>query len=574
MTLKSDSKKTFASTSSTQLYPPDITGLVKPIDGDEGYDGGLGAAALTADLLVIVDPWLYQEIGDKCFLFWKDEITPVRTEFIDTPEKLNLPVHFRIPSSQIQDGAAFPVFYRVKRRSGNESDSVNLKILVKRALPGGVLDKPEPSGHPGLPYTLIPDITAGIDNEMAKQGIVKRIASYQNISVYDRIVARWGNDEQVIYYPVTPEQASDPQNHPILLTFDEYLIKRAGDGKHLVTYQVIDRCGNRPHDHAAWSVATEVNVRVKKIPAPTVTGEEAGVLDPAFVENVQVIASGVGLVAGDNVRVQWQGRTEHETDPMTYSGSGDLAFPIPPGWVNESDQSVVSITLRVERSEEKLTSDAKTVNIKTTIVLKPPKVLEAYGENHDRLKMADIYEARHVTVQVQQYVGMAIGQTVRVRWASERHVYDSDITTVAAVGAMNILVPRMEVVDSIGSTVPVNFTVRTFINGPLHRAEPLQLKIDVQPFELPPPRFSSDQTLVTVRYPAMTDGYQARVRWGGVVTRRTEWQNMHPDNTAAFSIPTVWLNENKGTTVLINYSVHQTGSNEQSQFSQVLRVVL
>lgn len=514
-----------------KLYPPDITGLVKPIHGDEGYDGGLGAAALTADLLVIVDPWLYQEIGDKCFLFWQDETDPVRTETIDTQEKLNVPVHFRIPASQIKDGAAFPVFYRVERRSGNESDSVMLKILVKGALPGGVLDKPEPLGHPGLRYTLIPDITAGIDSEMAKQGIVMRIASYQNISAYDRIVARWGNDEQVIYFPVTPEQVSDPQNHPILLTFDEDLIKRAGDGKHSVTYQVIDRCANRPHDHAAWSVATEVNVRVKKIPAPTVTGEEAGVLDPAFVE-------------------------------------------IPPGWVNESDQCVVSITLRVERSADKLTSDAKTVNIKTTIILTPPKVLEAYGENHDRLKMSDIYEARHVTVQVQQYVGMAIGQTVRVRWASGRHVYDSDITPVTAVGAMNIFVPRMEVVDSIGSTVPVNFTVRTFINGPLHRAEPLQLKIDAQPFELPPPRFSSDQTLVTVRYPAMTDGYQARVRWGGVVTRRTEWQNMLPDTTAAFSIPTEWLNENKGTTVLINYSVHQTGSNEQSQFSQVLRVAL
>lgn len=567
-------KNKSASNFSAELYAPQIPALVSPIEGDEGYHGGLGAAALTTDLLVIVNPWLHHEIGDQCCLFWHDEKTPVLTEIIDTPEKLNAPALFYIPASQIQDGTACPVFYRVKRHTGNASESFRLKVLVKRTLPGGVLDNAEPLGHPGLRYTLIPDVTDGIDSEMAKQGIVMRIEPYQNITVFDRIVARWGNDEHVTYFPVRSEQINDPQNHPILLTFDEQLIKRAGDGKHSVTYQVIDRCGNRPHVHAPWSVVTDVIVRVKHIPAPTVTGEEAGVLDPAYVENFEVIASGIGLVAGDNVRVKWQGRVEHETEAKTYSGSGTLAFPIPLEWANESDQSVVSITLRVERSGEKLTSDAKTVTIKTTIILEPPKVLEAYGENGDRLKMADIYEARYVTVQVQQYVGMAIGQTIVVRWASARYVYDSLITTVTAVGAINIPVPRMEVVDSIGSTVPVNFTVRTFINGPLHRAEPLRLKIDAQLFELPPPRISTDQTSVTVRYPAMTNGYQARVRWGGVVTRRTVWLNMLPDTTAEFSIPANWLDENKGTTVLINYSVHQTGSNEQSQFSQVLRVAL
>ncbi|MBC3774837.1 hypothetical protein [Pseudomonas sp. SWRI99] len=574
MSLTSDSETTVADSSSAALYAPDIPLLVRPLEGDEGYHGGIGAAALTADLLVIVDPWLGQELGDRCLLFWHDETTPVLAEIIDTPEKLGVSLFFYVPASQILDGTALPVFYRVRRHSGNEADSLKLKILVKRTLPGGVLERPEPLGHPGLRYSLIPDITNGIDSEMAKQGIVMRIEQYQNITVFDRIVAQFGDEEQVTYYPVTPEQISDPHNHPIEILFDEQLIKRAGDGKHSITFQVVDRCANRPHVNAPWAIATEANVRLKHIPAPSVTGEQAGVLDPAFVEKFEVVASGIGLVAGDSVRVHWQGRVEHETEATTYAGSGALAFPIPLEWANESDQSVVSIRLRVERSEEKLTSDAKTVNIKTTIILKPPKVLEAYGENGDRLKMGDIYEARHVTVQVQQYVGMAVGQTIRVRWASARHVYDSVITTVTAVGAMNITVPRMEVVDSIGSTVPVNFTVRTYPNGPLHRSAPLNLVVDAQAFVLPPPRFTQDQTTVTVYYPAIASGYQARVRFGGIVTRRTGWQNMQNGVIAEFSIPSAWVEENKGGVVLINYSVNRANVNEQSQFSQVLRVQL
>ncbi|MFJ2465880.1 hypothetical protein [Pseudomonas sp. NPDC087615] len=557
-----------------ELGAPIIPSRISPIDGNEGYHGGIGAEALSKDLLVIVDPWPDNGLGQSCQLFWDDDQTPIRTEIIDTPEELTEPLQLYIPATQIKDGSAYPVFYRVTRPSGNDSDSFKLNILVKRTLPGGILDKPEPLGHPGLRYAFIPDIKDGVDSEMAKQGIAMRIEPYENITVFDRIVARWGNEEQVTHYPVTAEQISDPQNHPILLMFDEQLIKRVGDGKHSITYQVIDRCGNRPHVHARWSIATEVSVNVNRIPAPSVTGDQDGVLDPAYVKDIQVVASGVGLANGDNVLVHWQGREERETAPQTYSGRGTLEFPIPLAWANESDQSAVSITLRVDRAGTNLVSESKPLVIKTTIKLEPPKLLEAYGANGDRLKMSDIYEARHVTVQVQQYVGMAVGQTIRVRWDSARYVYDSAITPVTSVGAMNLTVPRLEVVDSIGSTVPVSFTVRTYPNGPLHRSDPLPLAVDAQAFFLPPPRLTPDLTTVTVRYPAMADGYQARVRLGGVFTRKTAWQDMKTGITAEFSIPPSWREENKGKTVLINYSVNRRNIDEQSQFSQVLRVDL
>ncbi|MEO8646392.1 hypothetical protein [Pseudomonas sp.] len=556
----------------SRLNPPKIPKLITSIDGDEGYHGGIGDDALKDDLRVTVDPWLNMDLDDKCLLFWKDEGAAIKTELIDTPEKIDQKIYFDIPEKQILGGSAFPVFFRVIRASNNHSDSDKLNVLVKRTLPGGVLVKPEPLGHPGLRYTLIPDVKDGVDREMVRNGIAMRIEPYLNITVFDRIVARWGSEEQMTHYPVTLEQIKDPTNHPIIITFDEALIKRAGDGIHDVTYQVIDRCNNRPHEHAPWAVVTKVEVDLKRnpLPPPTVTGEEDGVLDTAFVTTIKVVASGIGLNTGDSVWVEWNGRVERKTTAQSYSGSGTLVFDIPLSWAHESTESSVIINYKVKRDVRELTSDPKSLAIKTTIDLKLPKVLEAYGANGDRLKMADIYTARHVTIQIPQYVGMAIGQTIRARWANARHIYDSPITTVEKVGPMDFEVPRLEVVDAIGSTVPVSCTVRTFPNGPLHRSDPLPLAVDAQTFALRFPRITSDKTEVTIRYPGMATGYHARVRFAGVVTRKTAWQDLSTD-TAVFSIPASWIEENKGKTVLINYSVNRPGIDEQSQFSQVLR---
>lgn len=72
----------------------------------------------------------------------------------------------------------------------------------------------------------------------------------------------------------------------------------------------------------------------------------------------------------------------------------------------------------------------------------------------------------------------------------------------------------------------------------------------------------------------MVDGQRARVRLGGIVTGRTGWQKMKTGITAEFTTPAIWIEENKGTTVLINYSVNRSAPDELSQFSQVLRVAL
>lgn len=553
------------------LRPVDISGFVEPVEGEELYDGGVGINAFERGLRINISPW-QMKLGDECRLYWQNVASPIRLEVIDSDDKLNKEVVFNLSGQEVLDGSAL-VFYTVEARHQTPEDSAKLKVLVKRTYPGGQLDQPEPAGHPNLRYRFIPDVANGIDQGMVDNGIHLRVPPYPNMTIYDKIVARWGVSEKATFYPVTQRNIDDPINHPVEVFFSKALIERAGRGIHSVTFQVIDRCGNFPHPSAPWAIATEVSVNLgdtSPLLPPEVTGEQSGSIDPAFLTNLVVRVPKSGLHLNDLVSVDWQGRIARSTPAKNYTGGETLDFAIPLDWARESDQSTVTITYTVRNR----TSQPKSVNVKTTIELKIPLVLEAYGDARDRLKMADIYEARHVTIRVQPYVGMAVGQTIRARWDNARHRCDSEITTVTAVGPMDFLVPRMEVVDSIGSIVPVSFTVRTFPKGPLHRSIPLQLTVDAQDFALPPPRLTPDQTTVTVRYPQMAGGQIARVRLAGVVTHRTAWMQMKTGITAEFTIPPSWIEENQGKTVLINYSVNRSSPNELSQFSQVLRVAL
>ncbi|WP_448092190.1 hypothetical protein [Pseudomonas lini] len=558
-----------------QLRPPIISGLVEPIAGEENYDGGIGIVAFENNLLITVHPW-QMRLGDECRLFFQNVLDPIRLEVIDTEDKLNKDVVFKLTALEVLDGSA-RVFYRVNARNQTPETSDELNVFVKRTRPGGELTQPHPEGHPDLRYRFVPDVAGGVDQGMADNGIRLSVSLYRNISLYDRIIARWGEKEESVFYPVTRQNIDDPTRYPIEAIFTKQQIERAGDGIHSVTFQVIDRCQNRPHDFAPWAIPTKVEVKLggsTNLPPPDIEGEQGGVVDPTYVTNIKVTVPKAGLRVNDRVRVQWQGRVPRETLEQTYLSGERLTFDIPVDWARESDEGPVTLTYKVRNAAPERTSEHKTTRIKMTIDPQAPKVLEAYGAQGERLKMADIYYATHITIQVPPYPGMAIGQTLRARWASERHVYDSPITTVQRVGPMNFNVPRLEVIDAIGTKVPVEYTVRNFPNGPLHRSRVLPLAVDPQALDLTPPRLTTDRTRVTVRFPGMAAGYHARVRITGVATRETDWQELKADVTAEFRIPRTWIDENEGKDVLFNYSIHRSGSTDNLMFSQLLRVTL
>lgn len=208
-----------------------------------------------------------------------------------------------------------------------------------------------------------------------------------------------------------------------------------------------------------------------------------------------------------------------------------------------------------------------------TLDLIAPSVLEAYGSDRDRLNFNDVYNNPHINVQV-NYAGMLKGHTVRVRWATGRYVYETETLTVGTPAPLIFKIPRLEVIDAIGSLVATNYSMRPTPGAPLLISKSLTLKVDPQLFDLSEPRLSADRKTVTVKFLNMTPGYSVRVRWHGVVTRDTASQPIQNSSSMAFDILASWVSENVGKSVIVNYSVHQTGSNDNLMFSRLLRVSL
>ncbi|MDX9678534.1 hypothetical protein [Pseudomonas zeae] len=203
-----------------------------------------------------------------------------------------------------------------------------------------------------------------------------------------------------------------------------------------------------------------------------------------------------------------------------------------------------------------------------------PKVLEAHGSAGDQLDFDHVYFAQHVTAQVPHYTGMARGHTVRITWENPRHTYHSEVITVGTPGTIDIRIPRLEVIDSIGHTVKVFYTVRTAPGTTLIPSRYLLLHILPQSFDLLAPTLSSDQETVSVNYAGMTTGYTVRLR----ATANTLWESdtrpVQAGVTPVFTLPSDWRTNNRGADALINYTVYKSGSGERLMFSKVLRVLV
>ncbi|MGL6246831.1 hypothetical protein [Pseudomonas sp.] len=200
-----------------------------------------------------------------------------------------------------------------------------------------------------------------------------------------------------------------------------------------------------------------------------------------------------------------------------------------------------------------------------------PKILEAHGSAGDRLEFDSVYYRDFITAQVPHYSAMARGHTVRVTWENPRHTYHSEVVTVGTPGAIDIRIPRIEVIDAIGHTVKVYYTVRTAPGTALIPSRTLLLHIDPYEFDLLAPTLSTDQKTLSVRYVAMEDGYTVRIRASGKTTWESDEREVQTGVTPTFTLPSNWIAENRGIDTLINYSVYKSGSGQRLMFSKVLR---
>ena len=202
-----------------------------------------------------------------------------------------------------------------------------------------------------------------------------------------------------------------------------------------------------------------------------------------------------------------------------------------------------------------------------------PSVLETYNTEGNHLRMSDIYSASHVTVEIPHYEGINGGKdTIQVYWNGRINYSSGIITAVNPPAKTEVLIPRSEVIDNIGRSVNVSYSIKENGIGESKGSDTLLLNIDPQAVHpLPPPSYSASQ--VSVTYAGQT-GDTVKVRWIGTTTRETTTQNVTPGQSNTFAIPAAWITENKGKIVLINYSIKRSSASDQLMFSHILRVTL
>ncbi|MDR7285509.1 hypothetical protein J2X84_004358 [Pseudomonas corrugata] len=203
-----------------------------------------------------------------------------------------------------------------------------------------------------------------------------------------------------------------------------------------------------------------------------------------------------------------------------------------------------------------------------------PKILEADGVEGDRLNFDKVYGASHITAQVPHYTGMTTGHTVRITWGNPRYTYHTEVVTVGTPGIIKLPIPLLEVIDAIGHTVSVSYTVRTAPGAPLIPSREQSLHITPQQFDLLPPTLSSDKKTLSVNYVGMSTGYTVRIRAIGKTVWDSDERLVQTGVIPTFTLPPNWIVANQGVTAKINYSVYKFGSSDRLMFSKVLREVI
>jgi hypothetical protein len=300
-----------------------------------------------------------------------------------------------------------------------------------------------------------------------------------------------------------------------------------------------------------------------------------GVLAADVAQATVEIQPYAGMAAGDRVDLQWQGnQTGNYTDwlPVSSATVGNvLTFLVPAGQI--ASNGSVSVSYRVTRATGGVENS---LSLLITVIagsydLPKPSVPSASGNGGELLLLDDIYDVDSITVSVPHYNGMANGHKIRVIWQGYE-TYNTEIKDVVTPGVIEFDIPRAEVIDNIGNSVVVSYTVLRSDNGTVEYSDELAMEIEAQALELPKPVITDGNGTVLVTYPGMHESYKVRVRWIGVETHDTEEKRVDGNDFLTFDIPRQWVNENAERTVLINYSVlHKQG--DKLQFSRVLRVI-
>ncbi|MFQ6572827.1 hypothetical protein [Pseudomonas sp. UM16] len=549
-----------------ELQTPSVVGVV---------DGVLDPDVVPNGTTAQVPLYVGKHVGDRITLTWQGLSGASYSDFIDvTTDNLGSPINFAIaydPYIINNLNSNVAVSYRVQRNNGSRAHSAVLDLLIRRKVQDNFV---APS--------VMQAPTGTLDPINAEQGATVRVA-YKGMQLTDIIAVAWtgvGGADTI----ETAQQNGSASGH---VDFDiPVSVVAASQGKIITVRYAVGRGGNPVLSEPLSLPVSELTQNY--LPAPTVPQASNLTLDlTKFQGDATANVQRWPLIAvGQRYWIKVSGTLE--------SGAA-YSFYVAQGQLLDEGQIGNGLSMGIQRSElERLQSgsslrlevkvafDGGTVEAAARIfpdltltLLKDAAIIPS----QPRIPIApdgrlnfheDMYYSDYLTVEVLQFPGMAAGQSIVVEWESLHFKWSSPPQSVTTVGSLQFEVPRLEVIDAIGTEVKVRYTVNGTIPSPA-----FPLIIDSQGMVMPPPHYfdRGDRYEVSILSPDQQDRHTGRVRWNGVVARDSGEQDLQKNVIEYFQIPKAWVTENQGQEVLINYSIYR-GNQERFRFSRVLRLKL
>ena len=547
--------------------------LAKP----NGIPAIIDDAVANNGITVTIVPWIYMDVGDVLTLTWGQ--TQIKLPSI-TQDQVGKPISVPVDRATIlatSNTLGLRVFYDIRDVVGNWS---------LQSLPA-ITDVE--AGANNLPPPRVREAAGDNDINLTELGLSNAhvdIPIYSPWSIGDSIVLHWVGKtaggvavEQTVTYVTRP----DDEGWPISLEIDNANVVALAGGSAIVYYEV-----NNLHRSRRLSIT--VSGAIQKLPPPDVREQVGGVLDPANVTAAGatvIVPAYAGMNSTDKIVLYWTGttagggNTSYTAEKPGNNNNQDVIFNVPKAQhVDILAGGSVSLYYHVVtaqgigRDSDPLPLSVKAGQPDPGLDLRRPEVPKAYGANRDHLNFASaMYNDDYLVVTV-GYTGMAIGQRVRLNWgATVPYTTELPVTTI---GTIQFQVPRLEVVDMIGRTVAITYTV-TLANGNAGgTSDPLSLIIDSQSRELTAPRMAIGNQTAIIQYTGMSSPPQTvRIAWWGVSTHYSDDIAVNGATSVSVPIPASWRSENVGRLVLVNYTTHVIGSGTGTlEFSRVLRLQL
>ncbi|PMQ12684.1 hypothetical protein PseAD21_06960 [Pseudomonas sp. AD21] len=321
---------------------------------------------------------------------------------------------------------------------------------------------------------------------------------------------------------------------------------------------------------------------LKALPADVIT---EGIDAARAAQGVAARLSYVYMRAGDVITVDLDGRNIQHTVTEAQAAVGQVVITLT---TNDFWQDNARFALRFRVTDllgnssgpQAIWSATTYVDVhirRPVLDLLAPTVLEARDANGTVLNFVrDFYAAQYATVEV-KYTGSAPRQSVKVYWIGRNTTYASEVQIVTAVGqTLQFRIPREEVVDTVGSSAKVYYTVRLPDTTEDRPSKPLNITITGQRHHLPEPTLNAAKDNLRTYYPTLDGTYKVRISLTVETIRydSEEFFITQPSSYTDVVVPSSWIPPNRGKPGLFNYTLRKTGTGEPIIFSWYLRVTL